>query len=85
MTRHAHISQNNKFAISLKHLKKGVSDAVNFLNAGKHERLFQIDTIVLMEMVKYSQSSQKSKFAISLQFLKKEVRDEVDFLHADKH
>ena len=39
----------------------------------------QIDAMILMEMVKYSQSSQNSKFAMSLQRLKKEVSDEVDF------
>ena len=54
MARHAHITQNNKFAISLQHLKKEVSDAVDFLHADKHESLLQIDTIILMEMVKYS-------------------------------
>ena len=62
MARHAHITQNNKFAISLQHLKKEVSDAVDFLHADKHESLLQIDTMILMEMVKYSQSSQNSKF-----------------------
>ena len=85
MARHAHIIQNNKFAISLQHLQKEVSDAVDFLHADKHESLLQIDTMILMEMVKHSQSYQKSKFAMSLQYLKKEVRDEIDFLHADKH
>ena len=85
MARHAHITQNNKFAISLQHLKKEVSDAVDFLHADKLESLLQIDTIILMEMVKYSRSSQNSKFAGSLQYLKKEISDEVDFLHANKH
>ena len=85
MTRHDHIIQNNKFAISLEHPKKEVSVAVDFLHADKHEILPQIGTIILMEMVKYSQSSQNSKFAVSLQYLKKEVRDGVDFLHEDKH
>ena len=47
--------------------------------------LLQIDSMILMGMVKHSQSFQKSKFAMSLQYLKKEVKDEVDFLHADKH
>ena len=42
-----------------------------------------IYTLILMEMVKYSQSSQNSMFAVSLQYLKKEVRDEVDLLHED--
>ena len=56
-----------------------------FWHADKHERLLQIDSIILMGMAKHSQSSQNSKFAMSLQYLKKEVKDEVDFLHADKH
>ena len=60
-------------------------DAVDFLHADKHESLLQIDTKILMGMVKDSQSSQNSKFTMSLQYLKKEVRDEVDFLHVDKH
>ena len=85
MARHAHIIQNDKFAISLQHLKKEVSDAVDFLHADKHESFLQIDTIILREMVKYSPSSQNSKFPVSLQYLKKEVRDEVGFLHEDKH
>ena len=56
-----------------------------FLYADKHESLLQIDTMILMGMVKYSQSSQNSKVAMSLRYLKKELRDEVDFLHGDKH
>ena len=84
MARHAHIIQNNKFDISLQHIKKEMSDAADFLHADKHESLLQIDTMVLMEMVKYFQSSQNSNFAMSLKYLKKELRDEADFLHADK-
>ena len=57
----------------------------HFLHADKHESLLQIDTMILMGIVKHSQSSQNSKFTMSLQYLKKEVRDEVDFLHVDKH
>ena len=67
------------------YLKKEVSDEVDSLHADKHESLLQIDTMILMGMVKHSQSSQNSKFAMSLQYLKKEVRDEVNFLHVDKH
>ena len=62
-----------------------MSDAVDILHAYKHESLLQIDTMILMEMVKYSQISQNGKFAMSLQCLKNEVRDEADLLHADKH
>ena len=74
MARHIHIPPNNNFAISLQHLQKEVSDAVDFLHADKHESLLQIDTKILMEIVKYSRSSQNSKFAMSLQYLKKENR-----------
>ena len=50
-------TQNNKFPISLQHVKKVVSDAVDFLHVDKHESLLQIDIMILMEMFKYSQSS----------------------------
>ena len=60
-------------------------DEVEFLHTDKHESLLQIDSMILMGMVKHSQSFQNSKFAMSLQYPKKEVKDEVDFLHADKH
>ena len=43
VARHAQITKNNKSAISLQHIKKEVSDAVNFLHADKHESLLQID------------------------------------------
>ena len=85
MARHAQITQNNKFAISLQYLKKELSDEVDFFHADKHESLLQTDSIILMEMFKHSQISQNRKFAMSLQYPKKEVKDEVDFLHADKH
>ena len=79
MARHAHITQNNKFAISLQHLKKEVSNTVDFLHADKHESLLQIDTMILMETVKYSQSSQNRKFAMSLQYLKKKLELKLTF------
>ena len=84
VARHAQITQNNKFGISLHYLKKELRDEVNFLHTDKHESLLQIDSMTLMGMVKHSESSQNSKFTMSLQYLK-EVKDEVDFLHADKH
>ena len=85
MARHAQITQNNKFPISLQYLKNELSDEVDFLHADKHESLLQIDNMILMGMVRHPQSYQNSKFAMSSQCLKKEVKDEVDFLHADKH
>ena len=80
MAWHAHITQNNKFAISLQYFGKELSDAVDFFHADKNEYLLQIVT-----MIKYCQSSQNNKFAMSLEYHKNEVRDEVDFLNADKH
>ena len=62
MARLAHITQNNKSTIALQDLKKEVSDAVDFSHTDKHETLFQIDTMILTEMVKYFRSSQNSKF-----------------------
>ena len=67
MARHAQITQNNEFAISLQYMKKEVSDE----DAEKHESLLQIDTMIFMGLVKPSQSSQKSKFAMSLNKISK--------------
>ena len=46
MARHAKITQNKNFAISLQYLKKEVSDEVDFLHADKHESFLQIDTMI---------------------------------------
>ena len=46
VARHAKITQNNKFAVSLQYLKKGVSDEVDFLHADKHESFLQIDAMI---------------------------------------
>ena len=85
MARHVQITQNNKFSISLKYLKKEVIDEVDFLHADKDENYLQTDTMIFDGIFKHSQSSQNCKFAMSLQYLKKGVRDEVHFLHSDKH
>ena len=61
-----------------------MSNEVGFLHADKHEIFLQIDTMILMGMVKHSQSSQDSKFAMSSHYLENEVRMEVDFWPADK-
>ena len=54
VARHAQIAINNKVAISLQYLKKKVSDEVDFLHLDKHESLLQLDTMILMGMVKHS-------------------------------
>ena len=83
VARYAQIIQNKKFAISLQYLKKEVNDGVDFLHAGKHENLLQIDTMILMEMFKHFQSFQNSKFTMSVHYLKKEIRNEVDKHQSD--
>ena len=65
VTRHAQITKNKKFAISLQYLKE-LNNKVDFLHADEHENLLQIDAMILMGMVKHSQSSQNSKFVMSL-------------------
>ena len=50
MARHAQVTQNNKFAISLQYLKKEVNDEVDFLHVDNHESSLKIDTMILMEM-----------------------------------
>ena len=61
-----------------------MSDQVDFLHADKYESLLQIDTVILIGIVKHSQSSQNSKFAMSLQYLGKKVGKRVHFFHADE-
>ena len=45
MARDAHITQNNKVAISLQYTKKEVSDEIYCLHLDKHESSLKIDTI----------------------------------------
>ena len=85
VAKHAQIILNKNFAISLQYLKREVNGKVEFMHPGKHANLLQIDTIILMDMIKHFRSSQNSKFTMSVEYLKKEVRDEVDFLHTDKY
>ena len=62
-----------------------MSDEVDFLHEDSYESFLQIDSMILMGMIKYSQSSQNSMFTLFLQYLRKEFRGGVDFLHSDKH
>ena len=75
----AQITQNKKFVISPQYLKKKMNDKIYLFHAGKHKNSLQIDTMILIGMVKHFQSSQNSKFAIFLQYLKIKIGDEVDF------
>ena len=93
MFKHSQSSQNSKFAMSLKYLKKEVRDVTDFfLNEDKHQSFLQVDfntlgikvsykviLSLLLGMNKHFQHTQSNKFAISLQYLKKEVRNGVHF------
>ena len=69
------LSRITSYSFFLQHLKKEVSDEVDFVHADKHESLLQIDIMILIGIPMHSQSSQNSKFPISLQYLKQEVGD----------
>ena len=49
VARHAQITQNKKFAISLQYLRKEVSDEVDFLHADKQENFLQIYSMIFDE------------------------------------
>ena len=51
MTKHAQITLNNKFAISLQYVKKEVSDEVDFWHTDKHESFLQMDTKIFVRYV----------------------------------
>ena len=78
VVRHAQITQSNKCPISLQNLKKEMSDEVDFLHADKHE-LIQIDSVILIGLVKHSQISQNSKLAMSYSISKKKLRLKLTF------
>ena len=46
VSRHAHITQNNKAAISLQYVKKEVTDKIDFLHVDKRESSLQIDPMI---------------------------------------
>ena len=48
-----------------------MSDEVDFVHTDNHKSLLQIDTMVLMGMVRHYQSFQNIKFALPLRCLKK--------------
>ena len=76
---------NNKFIISLQHVKNEVSEAVDFLHADKHESLLQIDTQVFWWVWSSIPEVPKKESLQCLYNIPKKVRDEIDFFDADKH
>ena len=85
MARHVPNYLNNKFAISLQHVKKEVSDAIYFLHAEKHESLLQIDAKIFWWVWSSIPKVPKKASLECLYNIPKKVRDEVDFFDAEKH
>ena len=94
MARHAQITQNNMFPISLQYLKKEVGNELDFLHVDKHGSFpqanfnsmgikvsYKVILSLLMSMIKHSQRTQCNIFKIC----QKEFRGGVYFLLADKH
>ena len=61
MIKHSQSTQCNKFAISLRYLKKEVSDGVHFLHADRHQSFYKLALSFLMEVAKHLQSTQNRK------------------------
>ena len=72
-------------SLLLQHVKKEVSDAVDFLHADKHESLLQIDTKIFWWVWSSIPKVPKKASLQCLYNIPKKVRDEVDFFDADKH
>ena len=87
LNRHAQITQNSKFAISLKFLKKQVEWTWFFLHADKHESFPQLIQWFLMGMGNHSQNSLGNVFTISidLQHLDYQVFLNGDNIITDRH
>ena len=68
VARHAQSPQNNKFSISLENCKKNVIDEVDFKPAYKHQRIFQVDTIILGFVAGHVQITQDKKWFNAISF-----------------
>ena len=42
MIKHSQSTQSNKFAVSLRNLKKEVRDKIHFFHADKHQRFYKL-------------------------------------------
>ena len=77
--------QNNKFAISLQYLKKESSDEVDFLHTDKDESLLQIDSIILIGMLKYSWVREIASLQCLYDISKKKLKTNVILYMQIKH
>ena len=67
------ITQSNKFAISLQHLKKEVSNGDHFWYADKRQSFYKLVLSLLMEVTRHVQNTQNGKLVIYSQYVRKNV------------
>ena len=71
--KHSQTTQRKKFAISLQYLKKEVRNGVYFLHADKHQSIYKLALLFLMEVARHVQSTQNRNLELFLQYIKKKV------------
>ena len=72
--KHSQITETNKLAISLQHLKKEVKNVGRFWHADKHQSLYKLVLSFLVEVVaRHVQNTQNRKLVIFLQYLNKKL------------
>ena len=92
IVKHLQSSQNSKFTMSLRYLKKEVRDEVDFLHVDKHQSFLQLDfntlgikdtykviLSLLLGMIKHCQSTQSNRFPniFTISQKKKIVRESI--------
>ena len=81
---HSHITQSNKFAISLQYLKKVVRNEGHW-HADKRQSFYKLVLPFLMDVTRHVQITQNRKFVVFLQYIKKSYRNCFLFFCDAKH
>ena len=69
----SNLTQSNKFAISLQHLKKEVRNEGHFWHADKRQSFYKLVLSFLVKVARHVQSTQDRKLVIFLQYIKKKL------------
>ena len=71
MIKHCHITQSNKFAVSLQYLKKEVRNGGHFWHAHKRQSFAKLVLFFFMKVARRVQNTQNRKLVIFLEYIKK--------------
>ena len=82
MIKHSQITQSNKFAISLQHLKKEVRNGGHFGHADKRQSFYKLVLSFLVEVATHVQNTQNKKL---VKMLRKNCRNCFVFYYDAKH